>query len=199
MKGILLQPWGIQATVEGRKTVTRRCDQLKEINKEPDEWILKEPMPVTESGCYWFQHPQGGIGEYLYNNYPKPRYLPGETVYIKEAWAVHEYYDGRKPRDIPEGVTIECKLMPDLIKTEGNGHRKIREGERGKWRSPLFMPAWAARHLIKIKDNGAEFLKMPLSPEELEREGGEPALVMLGEIDGKWVFRYEYEYLGGKL
>ncbi len=38
MKGILFKPEMIQAIIEGRKTVTRRLDGLKEINKGPDTW-----------------------------------------------------------------------------------------------------------------------------------------------------------------
>ena len=107
------------------------------------------------------------------------RYQVGETVYIKEACCI-ECYKG-------DGIEDACYKTDD----DTGGDTNI-SCQFLKWRSPLFMPAWAARYFIKTTDVRAERLRLPLSPEELKREGGEPALIMLEKINGLWVFRYEF-------
>ncbi len=59
-------------------------------------------------------------------------------VYIKEAWATEKQYDHLKPRELPHTIKIFYLL---------DGYDS---STMGKWRSPLFMPAWAARDFIKI-------------------------------------------------
>jgi len=100
------------------------------------------------------------------------RYQVDEVVYIKEAW----YQD--------PGGAIWYKLNPPGFLSDCD-----------YWKSPLFMPAWAARYFIKITDVGTERLQLPLTPDELEREGGEIAIPMLEKINGKWVFRYEFKLI----
>jgi len=104
-----------------------------------------------------------------------PRYDFGEIIYIKEAWWRDQSGGcwGYKLDDI-EWPPSNCG---------------------GKAISPLFMPAWAARYFIEITDVRAERLELPLSPEELTLEGGEPALVMLEKINGLWVWRYEFRLI----
>ena len=60
----------------------------------------------------------------------KPHYHVGEVVYVKEAWC--ESYYGE----------------PICYKLDGGES----PGPKGFWRSPLFMPARAARYFIRITD-----------------------------------------------
>jgi len=60
------------------------------------------------------------------------------------------------------------------------------------WHSPMMMPEWAARYFITPLAISAELLRLPLSPEEMELEGGEVALPMLEKINGLWVFAYTF-------
>jgi len=117
----------------------------------------------------------------------KTPYQVGETVYIKEAFRYIQ--GGGEVHDF--GVWY--KLDGEYKWWRDNGgimNYPINE----KNRSPLFMPAWAARHFIQITDVRAGDFFLPLiSPEELELEGGTAALDMLAQISGKWVFRYEFE------
>lgn len=69
----------------------------------------------------------------------------GTRLWVKETWAAHEYYNRRRPVDIPEGVTIECRESPDDVLTHRNGHRRIGEDERGRWRPSIFMRRWMSR------------------------------------------------------
>jgi len=123
---MLMQDWGIKATAEGRKTVTRRLGGLQEINKDPDKWhfvtsAIRDILPVHVGDCL-LENREGQ------QSWVKPRYHVGQTIYIKEAWC--ESFDGSK---------IHYKL---------DGGES--PGPKGFWRSPLFMPAWAARRFVKI-------------------------------------------------
>jgi len=69
------------------------------------------------------------------------------VVYIKEAWASEKQYDHLKPREIPHTAKIFYLL---------DGYD---QATMGKKRSPLFMPAWAARYFIQITDVRAERLQ----------------------------------------
>ncbi len=94
-------------------------------------------------------------------------YQPGEGVYLKEAWC--ESYCGE----------------PICYKLDG----KESPGPKGFWRSPMILKAVNARHFLKVTGVRAERLSLPLSPEELKLEGGEPALEYLKDYEGKWLWR----------
>jgi len=142
MKGILFKPWKIKAIAEDdREWMTRRLDGLKEINQEPDKWVF---LSSNKDGEFIF----GRISPFAVMVKPseitlvKPRYQVGETVYIKEAW---RFCDDRN--QISDG-RIDYKA-----------NYAFHNGDKYKWRSPLFMPEWAARYFIKITDIRAERLQ----------------------------------------
>lgn len=139
MKGILFKPEMIKAIAEDRKTVTRRLDHLKEINKESDAW-----GPCGDNGEWTFTV-SGKYRQFIHtpiinsvNNLlaPKPRYQVGDIVYIKEAYSTYGYPEVPFYKDEPD---IDIKGIA--------------------WRSPLFMPAWAARYFIQITDVRPERLQ----------------------------------------
>lgn len=196
-KGMLFKPdvWkGKQEALDKYgEAVTRRCEKsLEEINKEPDLWIFSG----VSDGIFHFDLKEANA-KYPHNlQRIKPRYHVGETVYVKEAWRVDKYYDGRPPREIPEGVVIECRIQPHAIITEGDGHRAL-TFDPGRWRSPLFMPEWASRCKLTILEVGTELFKpLRLSDEEYAKEGGNAALERLMLMNGKWVFRYRFKREG---
>ena len=149
VKGILLKPDMIQAAAEGRKTNTRRAEAgLKEINREPDKWEL-----IRRNGdgrfLFWLiAHDPEPDPEKRYC-LVKPRYHVGETVYIKEAWRTEALYDLTPPSDIGSDALIEYRLSPDDILSR----------IMGRWRSPLHLPHWAARHFLTITDVRVERLQ----------------------------------------
>jgi hypothetical protein len=193
MKGIYLPPFQIKkiAANPDRELVTRRVikPQPKQINDDFDgtwEW--------EEKGHYY-----DGL-TLAYTLRENSRYQVGEDVYIKEAHYAYGYWldmgisldTGKREwwfvADDSKGIYFLDNL-PAGIKIL-KGHSK----EVGWYkRSPLFMPEWAARYFIKILDVRAERLKLPLSPEELELEGGEQALEILEKINGLWLFRYLFK------
>ena len=153
MKGLSFTAPRMRAWLEGRKTLTRRL-----MNPQPDhchrDILNGEPYSVDDF-CRLF--PQIGDKEI------KPTYRPGETVYIKETWVE---CDIKANDDDSESVFIVYKatndMRPDGVSCEnfGSGRWVMRpEGEiekfrrniermevlGTKWRSPRFMPEWAAR------------------------------------------------------
>lgn len=128
MKGIMFRPEMHKAIAENRKTVTRRLDGLKEINKESNAWSSFD----VQEGIARFKNKWT-------NNLitVKPRYRVGEVVYIKETTCIECY--GR------DGVKDAC------YKTDEDGGESIEiDCNSAKWNSPMFMFAWAARYFIMI-------------------------------------------------
>jgi len=147
MKGILFKPESIQAIVDLRKTQTRR--------------VIK-PQPVY--GDYW--QPTEDTRQYFYCSVDapapkchKPRYQVGETVYIKEAWAVKSFFDVYPPSELPLSPELYYKLDYPEPHGDYNDPESGIPLAIGRWRSPLFMPEWAARYFIVIESVRAERLQ----------------------------------------
>ena len=155
MRSIMFRPDMIKAIREGRKTVTRRLDGLKEINKEPDNWSL-----VAWQGRHTTDFAKGSV---LFESAEcqkviKPRYRVGEIVYIKEAWSTENQYNHLKPRDIPRTAKIFYLL---------DGYDPF---TMGKVRSPMFMMEWMARDYQKFTGVRAERLQ-EITEEDAVAEG----------------------------
>ncbi len=186
MKGMLFKPDMIQSIRDKRKTVTRRTSGLKEINQQPDKW---DYMRTNNDGRALFWR-SSDTASAIFNDpdnlrLVKPRYQVGETVYIKEAWAEFPELNGMDAGIGYKADIDNCGQVP-----VGN---TLRTWDKVRPRSPLFLPEKYARYFLKITDVRAERLLLPLSPEELELEGGEAALIMLEKLNGLWVFRYQFE------
>jgi len=173
VKGILMRPDMIQAIVEGRKTVTRRLDGLKEINREPDKWrFLKIIQEIGGRQRFRFRNSETGIVRDIY-----PRYQVGETVYIKE---VHYRYGhwkevgARNHRILYKFDAMtpfeDVVYFVDTLPTNLILRRGYDAGVGWYKRTPLFMPEWAARHFITILAVRAERLQGITLP-DCEREG----------------------------
>ncbi len=148
----MFRPDMIKAIQEGRKTVTRRLDHLKEINLEPNKWLCP---PIYDYGyeTWAFFQPNSKA------TWVKPRYQVGEVVYIKEAWATENQYNDLKPSEIPHTAKIFYLL-------DGN----YDPFKMGRICSPLFMMEWMARDFIKFTDVRPERLQ-EITWQDCVREG----------------------------
>jgi len=133
MKGILFKPDMIKAIIEGRKTQTRR------IIKPQPEGEIDEMCKTTSEGWQtlghsfqWTEHADTG------NHIWKPKYLPGETVYLKEAIILHTHGTPIRYTDGLPAMVNGASLNPDDWKWRGN---KL---------SPMFLPEIFARYFLKI-------------------------------------------------
>jgi len=129
--GILYTPENIRAIAEKRKWQTRRVSGLEKINEIPGFWHF---AGWEEGNVVFASNATQGILKII-----KPRYRVGDILYVKEAWAANRDYDHLAPRDI---VTTAEIWYPHETGWKHNS-------TRGKKRSPMFMPKWAARPELK--------------------------------------------------
>jgi len=121
--------------------VTRRVIKIDHLG-----WLKCDEAP------FCFVHKDSG--EHLV---VKPRYQVGEVVYIKEAWC-RSCQDEFKDGSICYKNDLGAKWKGENTCVEG------------KWASPLFMPAWAARYFIQITDVRAERLQ-EITLQDIQAEG----------------------------
>jgi len=171
MKGILFKDWKIKAIAEDdREWQTRRLGGLKEINKEPDEWVyLKGSSP---KGKFHFYNETRNCRMTI-----KPRYQIGEVVYIKEAWC---------PLIAPVYNLLD-PTIPTVYKQEMDAGGATLPKEF-KWHSPMRMPEWAARLFGKITAIKIGRLK-EITWEEAEQEG----FKRQEWENNLWVFVYSFK------
>lgn len=153
MEGLLFAPEMVRAIADGKKTVTRRLTGFQIINQNPDYWDFVYSITGAGAGrrdVFMFEH--GLIHRRIY-----PRYQVGDVAYVKEPWAVEKIYDKYPPRNLPSNIEV-------WFNDELGGNFL------GRWRSPLFMPAWAARYHIKITDIRVERLE-EITVEDCQAEG----------------------------
>ena len=173
--GVLFRQELIPRLMDSSKTRTMRV-----IKPQPDTSLWKPSALKIEKE--WRRMPCLGPGHHieadmwgLFNKHDKatavpytgrksPYGGPGDYIYLKEAWADCDYLDFTNPANItPTHKNLrwfkaglhECS-RPDSI--------------RGKWRSPLFMPKWAARSFFEIVEVLVEKVQ-DLVPIDIEAEG----------------------------
>lgn len=134
MKGILFTPKNIKAVMEGRKTQTRRLIKLE--GYDGDEYY------EASDGLQW---PVVAFA----------RYHTGETVYVKEMWATEAMFNKMTARGIEKTKLATVPLWYRIADYQIDRLDQT----QGRWRSPLFMPEWAARTFLKIKDVRPERLQ----------------------------------------
>lgn len=137
------------------KTVTRRLRGLGEINKDPDEW---GEMITQGDGIWQVQHKVIG-----YRTIKNPYGVAGDRLYVKEAWGVAPCYNEVKPRCLvltARQVSYKADTVVD------SHHRNVI-----KWRSPLFMPKWAARDWYRRTSDRPPERLQEITPEQAITEG----------------------------
>lgn len=167
-RGIIFSAEMVRAILKGRKSQTRR---------------VVKPQPVDHQkhcGCDWPR------GKYVFKGsraYPWPESFengrlscphgsPGDLLYVKEAWRLWEgpSFDGfGEPLD-PDIFTRSLKGADiEWLKSRPTEYRADTGGD-GPWRSPLFMPKWAARIWLRITDVRVERVQ-DISKEDTYAEG----------------------------
>ena len=202
MRGILFKPWKHKAIRENpdREWQTRRLMSQFTLPPEAGKPYLSDgylsviPDAQNFKGWAWITDDKG--------RKIKPRYQVGEVVYIKEAWMIDKLFDKLKPSD------IRGDLPPIWYWNDGNHYAdKVEEGA-GRVRSPLFMPAWAARDFIQIinvrperlqeiteEDALAEGIKILSGTWQSVEEDSETGKLKLVGEPQPYTARYHYEAL----
>lgn len=140
----------VRAILDGRKTQTRRVvkPHLKEVGRAfyPGDRYWVGPHP---GGGWWAVDVPEGPPEWMIKDqcvrerqgFPCPYGVPGDRLWVREAWAAEESADDFAPCDLGPGA-------------ERIWHRadEIQESGNGRWRSSIHMPRWASRILLEITD-----------------------------------------------
>lgn len=181
MKGLSFSEPMVKAWMEGRKTVTRwficgiEPSFFIRERRSAENFYLFTKMAADE------ENQDGTVGVYI-DKWIKPPYLPGETVYIKETWAVAAwrvgqvdlyYADEKKP--------ITRSAPAQFITSLDADEHKWHPGKSNKYdpfriRSPRFMPEWASRSHALIASVRPERVR-EITEEEAIREGVTPSIV----------------------
>ncbi len=139
MKGILFKPQLIPLVLSGKKTMGR----------------MASPYALCKKGCC--------IQEI------KPRYHPGEIVYVKEAWA---YSIIESPGYVAQGIIYKSDLSERAIEAaEWSGEIHLRD-DNLVFRPAKTMPEWASRCKLKILSVRVERLQ-EITEEDARKEGVE--------------------------
>lgn len=153
IKPILFNTEMVKAILDGRKTVTRR---IANINQEischygEHEFILDS---FTGGQATGFVCRKCGFGVAPpHSRYPvgtsvfRPRYLPGDILYVRETWDNEPVTPGGHFR--PSGVWY--------YKADGDMRP---EAWRGNWHPSIHMPKEAARLFLRVKNVWVERLR----------------------------------------
>lgn len=133
-KPMLFKAPMVRAILDGRKTQTRRLvqPQYAEI-----EWR------DLHRGYFGTMH----TGREQHWERVKCPYPVGTRIWVRETWAVIDYYDRRKPSEVPEVNVVYRAGGPDL---NGQDRQTFEIDERGKWRRSIHMPKHAARIWLEV-------------------------------------------------
>ena len=143
VKPILFNTDMVRASLDGRKTVTRRC-----MKPQPQGYfeVNEEPLYIYDTSLG-----QGQIHS---------PYQPGDILYVRETW--HKY--------TKRVGTGECCHMAEFYGYKASIANSEEAGER--WKPSIHMPKEAARLWLKVTDARVERLQ-DITNKDVEKEGVE--------------------------
>lgn len=146
----------VRAILAGTKNQTRR---IVAFPRKRESFVLEDhgngwwpyesddgESSVCDDGC---EHP-----------YTCPYGVPGDVLYVKEAWRTSGEYDQRKPSELPDDAPIE------YIASVLFGDERL----TGRYRHARFMMRWMSRITLEITDVRVERLQ-EISREDEIAEG----------------------------
>jgi|GEM_PF-3003087 len=140
MRGLSFSEPMVRAWMEGRKSVTRRL-----MNPQPTHELQPDSTPE------WGHREWMWKGKLLDPMFAP--YRPGEMVYIKETWR-ETWSSGSDTNGYEVGIEYRAKIGDGYGKTakvpEMHYGYNITKKGKAAWRSPRFMPEWAARSRARI-------------------------------------------------
>lgn len=119
----------VRAIRDGRKTMTRRVVKGNPGKLGFSPFACKHDDYLDEHG----------------RQYSCPYGVPGDRLWVRETWCTSPAYDKWKPRDLPIGCPIWYRAQAD--------------DDMSKWRPSIFMPRWASRINLIVKDVRVELVQ----------------------------------------
>lgn len=160
MKGIMFKEELFRAVVAGTKTETRRVVKHLSVNEYPDDCEVR--WSGESDGNFGVTFMGREANPHDLGTFAKPRYQPGEVVYLKEPWYVHRDFDGCKP----SGSADYAYSLVDIYEEYGDtslGLHFLNDGQKredgGRTRSPIHLPETFARYHIRITEVRCERLQ----------------------------------------
>lgn len=140
----------VLAILAGVKTQTRRA-----VNPQPEhpQFGNRKMLAVDDEGAELYLHG----GPLLVRAIRCPYGLPGDRLWVREAWRVSSAQDSLAPRDLPDGLKAEYVADGPAIFD-------------GRIRPGMFMPRWASRITLEITDVRVERLQ-DISEDDARAEG----------------------------
>lgn len=173
-KPVLFNTEMVQAILEGRKTVTRRCVKYKYSNTEMKMHTDKYGTRLIEiqknvEGETHGRHPDGRTWQKLLPYIEKkPPFKKGDYLYVRETWCKGVIACGEEPDGRDTMYVSQCEGEDDYILKAHALHENIGI-EDVVWKPSIHMPKEAARIFLKVTDvrveqlqdmnGGADFLK----------------------------------------
>lgn len=152
---IIFNAHSVHAILAGIKTQTRRV-----LNPQPvchcDEF--ERPFerhelmgPEWYAPAIWDTNGELDAGPEIFGIYDtcgesgwSCPYVPGRKLWVREAWAVDQQRNGQRPSELPDDLEVWYRA--------GGSRYDVPNSywQRGKWRSPIFMPRWASRLTLEV-------------------------------------------------
>ncbi len=171
----------VRATLDNRKTQTRRTRGLDYINKEPDRWFYvgHDPdYPNCREYHLWLTDKRPGRGLRFCTKCPYD--IVGDKLYVRETWRCTGGGDTRNIIYRAEGDTpmsfcgIDDGRTGILHVSEDHWQEWDRLVYKTRkscdWRSPIHMYKWAARIWLEITNIRVERVQ-DISEEDAKAEG----------------------------
>lgn len=161
MKPIICNSESVRAILDERKSQTRR------VIKDAPKGSFWERPHLDNGRWYWVANLENPSIE------PKaglvcPYGIPGDSLWVKETWALQADLDEQLKED---------GLTPGQIGNEGfhvgykaDGSGVYPKANLGRWRYSIYMPRWASRITLEIKDVRVERVQ-DISEEDAKAEG----------------------------
>ena len=129
---LIMSDWSISRMLAGKKTQTSRLRGLEAVNAQADKVTELQRM---DDGTYFFSP----IMKYI-----KCPWCVGQQIWVKETWRIGEFRQFRNLYKIKifykaDGAFRWVYVSPEIFESLKMAYRN------SQWRSPLFMPRWAAR------------------------------------------------------
>lgn len=145
-KPLLMNTEMVCATLKDLKKQTRRLNNLGGINKNPDDWQLTS-LSQDDYLSATFVNIETGETKFI-----KCPWQVGQELWVRETWA--DLYPESKPHK-------------KIIAYRADGDK---EDGSIKWKPSIFMPRWASRIQLRIKDIRVERVQ-DITPSDCEEEG----------------------------
>ena len=164
----------VRAILTGQKTQTRRVVKPQPAYVCSDWTFDAEPGDVVM--YHWWPYRlresrgrnKRAAGELTPVRIKCPYGQPGDMLWVRETWRLWD----SKADSVIKGCLKEYDL--DYLKTCYVEYRATTDHDEGPWRPSIYLPRWASRLILHVKDVRVERLQ-DISYEDAQAEGVDPS------------------------